>query len=359
MQKVTVKTATEYDILIGRGLLKQAGTEIKKRIAPCKAAIITDKTVFNLYAEDVRDSLQNAGFSVCIFAFPAGENNKCMHTLSDILEFFAEQEMTRQDIVVALGGGVVGDIAGFAAAVYQRGIRYVQIPTTFLAAIDSSVGGKTAVDLKAGKNLAGAFHQPQFVLCDVDTLHTLEYDIFADGTAEALKYGIIGNPALFDTVASGNFAKDLENIITQCVSMKRDIVEEDEFETGNRKLLNLGHTFGHAIEKKSHFQISHGHAVAVGLHLIAQAAEAKGIAQCGTAKRIRTALLQNCLPVKTEFSPAELAEATLHDKKRSGNTISFVFPEKIGHCRIEKISVAEVKALAEMAKKQEENRYEY
>lgn len=350
MQTVRVKTSTEYDVLIGKNLLQKAGEEIKKRLAPCKAAIITDSTVITLYEEVVRHSLENANFSVCTFAFPAGESAKHIGTLADILEFLAEQELTRQDIIIALGGGVTGDMAGFAAAIYQRGIPFVQIPTTFLAAIDSSVGGKTAIDLKAGKNLAGAFYQPQLVLCDIDTLQTLEKDTFADGIAEALKYGIIGNPALFDKVASGAFSEELEDIISLCVSMKRDIVEADEFETGNRKLLNLGHTFGHAIEKKSNFNISHGHAVAIGLYLIACAAESRGIAKEGTAQQIRLALEKNHLPVKTEFTAKELAKGAMNDKKRRGDTISFVFPERIGMCRIEKIHISEIEVLAETAK---------
>ena len=352
MQIVRVKTSTEYDVLIGKGLLQKAGEEIKKRIAPCKAAIITDSTVVTLYEEAVRYSLEEAGFSVCTFVFPAGESSKHIGTLTNILEYLAEQELTRRDIIVALGGGVTGDMAGFAAAVYQRGIPFVQIPTTFLAAVDSSVGGKTAIDLKAGKNLAGAFYQPQMVLCDIATLQTLKKETFADGIAETLKYGIIGNPALFEKVASGTFSEELEDMITLCVSMKRDIVEEDEFENGNRRLLNLGHTFGHAIEKRSNFRISHGHAVAIGLHLIARAAESRGIAERGTAQRIQMALEKNHLPAETEFTAKELAEGTLYDKKRRGDTVSFVFPEKIGLCRIEKIHVTEVEALAKTAKGQ-------
>ena len=264
MRKVIVKASVEYAILIGRGILGQLGEEVKKRIQPCKAAIITDTTVEKLYAEQAEKSLQQAGFTTCRFADPAGENSKHIGTLSDILEFLAEEEVTRQDIIIALGGGVCGDMAGFAAAVYQRGIRFVQVPTTFLAAVDSSVGGKTAIDLKAGKNMAGAFYQPHLVLCDVDMLDTLPEEVFADGIAETLKYGVIGDVDLFEKTAKGDFRNDLEEIIETCVKMKRDIVMEDEFDNGVRQLLNLGHTLGHAIEKRSGFAISHGHAVAIG-----------------------------------------------------------------------------------------------
>ncbi|WP_301010094.1 3-dehydroquinate synthase [Anaerotignum lactatifermentans] len=349
MRSVTVKTSATYEVLIGSGLLQKAGEAVKKVISPCKAAIVTDSTVVHLYEETVRKSLTEAGFSVCTFVFPTGEASKNIHTLSHLLEFLAKEEMTRTDMIVALGGGVTGDLAGFGAAVYLRGISFVQIPTTFLAAIDSSVGGKTAVDLEAGKNLAGAFYQPKLVLCDTDVLQTLPEVVFADGIAEALKYGVLGDAALFEKIAGGDFRQDLEEIIETCVSMKRDVVEEDEFDTGKRQLLNLGHTFGHAIEQKSHFQMTHGHAVAIGMHLIAKAAEAKGIAEKGTAAAIAKALEQNQLPKETEFSPAEVAEGTLRDKKRRGGTIRFVFPKKIGACEIVKIPVEEVEALAKMA----------
>lgn len=351
MRSVTVKTSATYEVLIGSGLLQKAGEAVKKVISPCKAAIVTDSTVVHLYEETVRKSLTEAGFSVCTFVFPTGEASKNIHTLSHLLEFLAKEEMTRTDLIVALGGGVTGDLAGFGAAVYLRGISFVQIPTTFLAAIDSSVGGKTAVDLEAGKNLAGAFYQPKLVLCDTDVLQTLPEVVFADGIAEALKYGVLGDAALFEKIAGGDFRQDLEEIIETCVSMKRDVVEEDEFDTGKRQLLNLGHTFGHAIEQKSHFQMTHGHAVAIGMHLIAKAAEAKGIAEKGTAAAIAKALEQNQLPKETTFSPAEVAEGTLRDKKRRGGTISFVFPKKIGACEIVKIPVEEVEALARTAMK--------
>lgn len=351
MKKVIVKASVEYAILIGRGILGQLGEEVRKRIQPCKAAILTDTTVEKLYAAEVERSLQKAGFTTCRFAYPAGESSKHIGTLGHMLEFLAEEEVTRQDIIVALGGGVCGDMAGFAAAIYQRGIRFVQVPTTFLAAVDSSVGGKTAIDLKAGKNMAGAFYQPHLVLCDVDTLDTLPEEVFADGIAETLKYGVIGDADLFAKTAGGDFRKDLEEIIETCVKMKRDIVMEDEFDTGVRQLLNLGHTLGHAIEKRSGFAISHGHAVAIGMHLMAKAAEEKGLAEAGLAEKIRIALENNNLPVSTHYTAEEITEGVLKDKKRRGGEISFVFPTKIGHCEIVKIPVAEVTELIEKALK--------
>ncbi len=351
MRKVIVKASTEYAILIGRGILGMLGEEVKKRIAPCKAAVITDTNIEKLYAAQVEQSLQDAGFATCRFVYPAGEQSKHIGTLSDMLEFLAEEEVTRQDIIIALGGGVAGDMAGFAAAVYQRGIRFVQAPTTFLAAVDSSVGGKTAIDLKAGKNMAGAFYQPHLVLCDVDTLDTLPEEVFADGIAETLKYGVIGDAELFEKTAGGDFKADLEEVIETCVKMKRDIVMEDEFDTGLRQLLNLGHTLGHAIEKKSGFAITHGHAVAIGMHLIAKAAEEQGMAEAGLAEKIKLALENNHLPVSIDYTAEEITEGVLKDKKRRGGEISFVFPVKIGECKIVKIPVEEVTELVRKALK--------
>ena len=363
MRKVIVSASTEYAVLIGRGLLAQLGTEVAKRIRPCKAAVITDTTVEKLYAEQAEQSLAAAGFTTCRFSYPAGEGSKHIGTLSDILEFLAEQEITRQDIIIALGGGVAGDMAGFAAAVYQRGIRFVQVPTTFLAAVDSSVGGKTAIDLRAGKNMAGAFtytlpaYQTASGCTDI-IVHSLERfftkpDVkqlnLTDGIAETLKYGVIGDASLFAETASGDFKEKLEEIIETCVKMKRDIVNEDEFDTGLRQLLNLGHTLGHSIEKNSNFTLSHGHAVAIGMHLIAKVAERRGLAEKGLAETIRQALLHNNLPTSTSYTAEEIAAGVLKDKKRRGGEISFILPTKIGHCEIVKIPTEEVLDLVRTA----------
>ncbi len=339
MRTVTVKTAKEYDILIGAGMLHNLGAELKKRIPLCKIALITDSTVGELYGTKAISSIEAEGFETCKFTFSAGENSKNIQTLSDILEFLAEQEMTRHDVVVALGGGVTGDMAGFAAAVYQRGMDFVQVPTTLLAAVDSSVGGKTAIDLEGGKNMAGAFHQPVLVLCDTDLLKSLPKTTFSDGVAEMLKAGVICEPELFARMANGNYMEDLEELIEICVSMKRDIVMRDEFDNGERQLLNLGHTLGHSIEKLSGFTISHGHAVAIGLHLIAQIAESRGVAEKGLAETIKAAWIANDLPYEVDMTTEAIAKGAYMDKKRKGKTISFVIPEKIGSCIIEKIEI--------------------
>lgn len=353
MRTVRVNTSKAYEILIGEGILSQVGEEVKKRLNPCpsKVALISDDTVLAFYGDVVEKSLSEVGFATCTYAFQAGEERKNINTLSDVLEFLAQEEMTRGDLIVALGGGVVGDLAGFAAGIYQRGIDFVQIPTTFLAAVDSSVGGKTAIDLKAGKNMAGVFHQPKMVLCDTKTLETLPETIFADGVAEALKYGVIGNEELFEQVARGILKEDIPQIIETCVAMKRDIVVKDEFDHGERQLLNLGHTLGHSIEKCSQFTLSHGYAVAIGMHLIAKVAEARGIAERGTAQRICEALIQNGLPTETIFPVCAVAQGAGMDKKRRGEFITFIFPEKIGKCRLEKIPLGELEDLVEESMK--------
>ena len=337
MNIVTVSTRPAYDVCIGEGLLAHAGEHMRNALRPCRAAIVTDTTVDALYGQTVEDSLRAAGFDPVRYAFPAGEIHKRLSTLEDILEFLAESQMTRTDLVVALGGGVVGDVAGFAAAVYARGIRFVQIPTTLLAAVDSSVGGKTAVDLRAGKNLAGCFHQPSLVLTDVSVMRALPPALLADGAGEIIKYGVLADEALFEQMRRPDWMEHLEEIIVRSVSVKRDLVCEDEFDTGARRLLNLGHTFGHAIERCSDYTLSHGQAVAVGTLMAAGAANRPEL-----CRAIRAANLACGLPVHAEYSADELARAALGDKKRRGDEIALVLPERIGHCSIQNIPVSEL-----------------
>lgn len=342
MYTVHLKTSTPYDILIGPGLIAQSGNLIGKVFSPCKAAVITDSNVHPLYAPTVMHSLSNAGFQPVEYVFPAGEQSKTLSTLSDILEFLAEHQLTRSDIVVALGGGVTGDMAGFAAAVYARGISFVQIPTTLLAAVDSSVGGKTAVDLKAGKNLAGAFHQPSLVLTDTDVIKALSDQLLSEGAGEVIKYGVLRDAELFSLMCEKDWKEHLAEIILRCVEIKKDVVSCDEYDNGIRKLLNLGHTFGHAIEKCSDFTVPHGFGVAIGMAIASGAAGKKDV--CNRIIQANT----NCgLPSSFDCEPSILAAAALTDKKRSGETIDLIFPEKIGSCYIEKTPVDQLPFLFE------------
>ena len=350
IQTLRVHTAPEYTVTIGPGLLKECGPRLREAVPLCHMAVVTDSTVAPLYLETVKTSLQEAGYQVSAYIFPAGEAHKNLDTLSSILEFLAEEHLTRTDCVAALGGGVTGDMAGLAAALYLRGIKYVQLPTTLLSAVDSSVGGKTAIDLKAGKNLAGAFLQPSAVLCDTNCLKTLPPDVFADGAAEALKTGVLCSEALFARMEFGLRVSELEEIIAQCVAFKAGVVERDEKEQGERKLLNLGHTVGHAIEKCSNFTIPHGHAVAAGLAIIARASKRLGWTledgiNAWTADRICSTLSLTGLPISTEYSAGALAQAALSDKKRAGDSITIVVPRTIGDCVLKKIHVTELEAI--------------
>ena len=342
MRTIPVKTNPPYTVTIGPGLLRDCGARLRERIPPCHMAVVTDSIVGPLYLETVTESLSAAGYAVSTFEFPAGEESKNVSTLSDILEFLARQRLTRSDCLIALGGGVVGDMAGFAAAVYLRGIRYVQMPTTMLSAVDSSVGGKTAIDLKAWKNLAGAFLQPAAVLCGTDCLETLPPEVFADGTAEAVKTGVLCDESLFALFEDGTLKADPAEVIARCVEYKAGVVERDEKEQGERKLLNLGHTVGHAIEKCSGYAIPHGHAVAAGLAVMARAAERLRWTNGPIAERVGRCLEAQGLPVSTEFSPEALAEAALADKKRAGASITIVVPKEIGTCELLKIPVSEL-----------------
>lgn len=340
MKRIQVNTKPSYEVLIGPGVLSESGAYLKGLFPDSRLAVITDSTVASLYLETARESLTAAGYTVSTHVFPAGEASKNFVTLSGILEFLASVPLTRTDCLIALGGGVAGDMAGFAAACYLRGIRYVQMPTTLLSAVDSSVGGKTAIDLKAGKNLAGAFLQPSAVLCDTDCLRSLPPEVFADGAAEAVKTGVLCDESLFALFEDGSLTVNPAEVIARCVAYKAGVVERDEREQGERKLLNLGHTIGHAIEKCSGYRIPHGHAVAAGLAIMARSAERQGMTEEPIADRICACLKAQNLPVVTEYPPDMLAEAAGADKKRSGDEITIIVPRKIGRCALEKIPVS-------------------
>lgn len=341
MKKIHIDASTEYDVIISRGILKDTGKLIADVLPKSRAAIISDDKVFSLYGKTVENSLTEAGFNAVSFTFANGEKSKNSQTYIEILEFLAENKLTRSDIIIALGGGVTGDMAGFAAATYLRGIKFVQIPTTLLAAVDSSVGGKTGINLKSGKNLAGAFHQPSLVICDTDTLSTLDSETYLDGVSEAIKCGMIADDDLF-TKMSGDFKSNIEEIIALCVSIKRNVVNCDEFDTGLRQLLNYGHTIGHAIEKCSSFAITHGHAVAIGMAIITNASEKNGFCESGTYEKV-IATLKTCgLPTECCYTADELYNVTLSDKKRSGDSVTLVLPEKCGKCVLHKVTTEEL-----------------
>ena len=346
MKTVHVTASNEYNVLIGEGLLNSLGI-YASRISSGKVCIVSDSNVWPLYGSTARTSLENAGLKTIHFVFPAGEASKNGSTYLELLNYLAENELTRSDAIVALGGGVVGDLAGFAAATYLRGIRYIQVPTTLLAAVDSSVGGKTAIDLAAGKNLAGAFWQPSLVVCDTDCLRTLPEEIYRDGCAEVIKYGVLYDPALLDSLEISGPDFDPEEVIARCVTHKRDVVAQDEYDTGARMKLNLGHTIGHGIEAQSNFAISHGKAVAAGMGIAARASASFGICSSETASRILAVLNRFGLPVTSNFSAESLYTSSLSDKKRSGGQVKLILPRAIGDCIIHPVPVEQIQSFIE------------
>lgn len=343
MEKVIVNASTRYEILIDKGILDDCGkfiSEIKK--TSVKACVITDDNVDKFYGDRVVKSLSDVGFKTEKFVFPHGEASKNHSTLLNIYEFLVAKDFTRSDFIVALGGGVVGDTAGFAAATYMRGIDFVQIPTTVVSQSDSSVGGKTAVDISGGKNLVGAFHQPRLVICDTDTLNTLSPEFFSDGMAEVIKHGMIKSPELFDILLNKDIKENIVDIMKRNVSIKGQVVENDEREKGERMLLNFGHTLGHALEKYYNFTgLTHGYAVAIGMSVFTHIAERRGMCKEGVADKL-DALLTKCgLPITDAAPIDELYKFSLHDKKHLANGMNIVICTDIGESKVVKLSVEE------------------
>lgn len=340
MIKITVDASKKYDCIIEKGAINKVGEYAKNLGLSGKACIISDTNVAPLYNEKVRASLENAGFSVCEYIFPAGEESKNAETFIDILEFLASNNFTRKDTLFALGGGVTGDLTGFSAATYMRGINFVQIPTSLLAAVDSSVGGKTAIDLQGGKNLAGAFYQTEIVIFDPDTLNTLPDEYFSDGMGEVIKYAMIADEGIQALLE--NTEENLEEIIARCIKIKRDIVSEDEFEGGIRRILNFGHTAGHAIEKLMNFQLSHGACVAIGMCIITRAWEKRGHAENGICDRLASMCDAFELPTDADISAEKLLLASKNDKKAENDGVNIVVPLKVGKCEVVKVSMQEL-----------------
>lgn len=319
-----------YDIVLGEGVLKDLGRRMSERGLAGRAAIISDERVAALYADRVSRSLRDAGFTPTLVTFPAGEEYKNLDTVRDLYRALVDARLERDHPVVALGGGVVGDTAGFVAATFLRGVPLVQVPTTLLAMVDASVGGKVGVDLPQGKNLVGAFKQPVLIVADVATLDTLPEQQFRAGLAEVIKAGIIGDPALFEHLEHHGHAP-LSWVIRRAIEVKRDVVQEDPFEKGRRAVLNLGHTFGHAIEVLNAYRMPHGFAVSMGMAIAVRVAVALGLADQALEVRITETLARYKLPTRhTQTSPEQIWEAMGTDKKRKAGTRRYVLPRAIG-----------------------------
>ncbi|MCM1524515.1 MAG: 3-dehydroquinate synthase [Ruminococcus sp.] len=345
MHTVTVNASEKYDVLIEKGLLDRCGEYVRKVTGAEKLALITDDNVDGIHSERVSESLSGHGFDVKKFVFPHGEASKSFDTLNKIYSFLAVNHFTRTDCIAALGGGVTGDMAGYASATYLRGMDFIQMPTSLLAQVDSSVGGKTAIDIKEGKNLVGAFKQPKLVLCDISALDTLPEDLLVDGMGEVVKYGMIKSEELFDILVRHditNIYEVMEDVIVRSVDIKRRTVEADEFDRGERMLLNFGHTIGHAIEQYYNYTgISHGRAVAKGMLMITSLAEKKGLCRKGLTDELGACLEKYKLGRESVPPAHKLSDAYLNDKKRQGGIINAVICSDVGKSAAVKMTVEE------------------
>ena len=347
MDRIHIQASTAYNVIIERNCLAHIGEHLQAIKPACSIMIVTDDNVGTLYASTVSKSLETAGYTVHTYTFPHGESEKNGHRLMDLMETLGQTKLTRKDLIIALGGGVVGDLAGFAAATYLRGIDYVQIPTSLLAAVDSSVGGKTAVNLECGKNLWGAFKQPILVLCDPETLSTLPKEEWINGCGEIIKYGFLGHPELLDQLRERpllQYPEDVDSVISQCVRIKAYVVEINEKESGLRATLNLGHTFGHGIEHGSAFTIPHGNAVALGLLIMARGAVAHEELDPAIIPSIKRLLIAHELPTTTTIVKNVILEEASHDKKASGSSITIVVPTGYGTSVLKKVTFEELAA---------------
>ncbi len=344
MKTIHITASRSYDVRIGEGLISTVGDWLKALLPCAKTVLIcSEDRVYPLYGAQVKDRLIQAGFRVETFVFPAGEGSKTPATCLELVNTMAEHQLTRTDCALALGGGVVGDLCGFAASVYLRGIPFVQLPTTLLAAVDASVGGKTAVDLAAGKNLMGSFYQPAGVLCDTDTFGTLPEAVFADGCAEVIKYAMLGDQELFDLLEADALTQDIVSVVASCVADKRDFVEQDEQDKGLRMKLNFGHTLAHAIEARSGYEISHGRAVGMGMALVTAAAARRDPRLLPLDERL-VRLLQQCgLDTDCPYPVEELLSYLASDKKRTGEELTLILP-RLGGCDTVKLPLEAAKA---------------
>ena len=352
-----IDTAHPYQMHIGTFLLEQVGA-ITQSVAPQaqRALIITDSNVGPLFLAPVEQGLKEAGLTVGVATFEAGEQSKNPTTYAELLERAAEEQLTRDDVIIALGGGVVGDLAGFVAATYMRGIGYIQVPTTLLAMVDSSVGGKTAIDLGAGKNLAGAFWQPRAVLADVGCLGTLTDAQFADGCGEVVKHAMIADAELFEELEQTPLTPDLLKrdlarvawLIARNVDIKRAVVVEDERESGLRKLLNFGHSIGHGVEAAEGYRLGHGACVGIGMVAIASASVTAQLCPEDVPERIARLLHAHGLSLDFTADAAAVYREALHDKKRSGSTIDLIVPRGIGAASLAPTDIDEFRRILEV-----------
>ncbi|MBE6063756.1 MAG: 3-dehydroquinate synthase [Clostridium butyricum] len=346
MEKLIVDLGERsYPIIIEKGLLDKINIEIEKVFNGGKIFVLSDKNVAAYYGERVVKCLEKAGYEVKLMVLEPGEETKSINTLPLIYNELLDFKLTRSDLIITLGGGVIGDIGGFAASTFLRGVSFVQIPTSILAQVDSSVGGKVAVDLDRGKNLVGSFYHPKLVLIDPKVLYTLDERFYRDGMAEVIKYGCIKDREFFYFLKGlknkEEVMNNIEKVIHKCCYIKKGVVEKDERDTGERMLLNFGHTLGHAIEAYYDFKkFSHGEAVAIGMYEISRISEKRGITKEGTADTIKEILIQYGLPYQVEINEKSVILDTISlDKKNIDNVLKVVLLKSIGKSFLEKTNV--------------------
>jgi len=352
LEKIIVRLREkQYSIYIEKGLLDEIGSQLKRSFDVQKIAVITDQYVDRFYGERFLNSLKKAAFTPFKIVIPPGEKSKNFSMLINIYEKLLQAGITRSDLIITLGGGVVGDLGGFAAATYLRGVPYIQVPTTLLAQIDSSIGGKVAVDLDMGKNLVGSFYHPEVVFIDPELLKTLDKRFLHDGVAEAIKYGCIRDKELFDSLYhyrnDDELLDHMDYIISTCCRIKKDVVEKDEKDKGERMVLNFGHTLGHAIEKYFNYQkYTHGEAVAIGMYWITVNSERLGLSKPGTSESIKSLLEKYDLPYEIDISdPAAIFENVILDKKNLRGHLNLIVLEEIGKAQIYKSSPEFIKKI--------------
>ena len=359
MKGIYVATKKPYKVIIGKGAVTQVGHLIKRVSQDVeKVLIVTDSTVAKFYLDTVKKSLGFAGITAFEYIFDAGEESKNINSIAGMWGVMAENGFTRTDAVVSLGGGVACDMGGFAAATFLRGIRVFQVPTSLLAMVDAAIGGKTGIDLKEGKNLAGAFHQPSMVIEDPDCLKTLPDELFSEGMAEVIKHAFILDKELYDLLTENaprgiGIKEDdelMEKLISMNVSDKVSVITEDETDNGRRQILNYGHTVGHVIERDSEYGLAHGVCVAKGMGIMIDSCEARGGLSPETAQKMRELIRAYGLPTEDPITSEQAAEGALNDKKKRGNVISVILVEEIGNAKIEKMTPEEFSEFIEAGK---------
>ena len=347
---IDINTDRNYQITLKEGILHQIGLEIMQRHTSGKICIISDKNSNKYWGTTLRSALEGTGFELHSLVFPPGERTKSFKNLEEIINYLAKHRFSKSDFLIALGGGVIGDLTGFAASIYMRGIKFYNIPTTLLSAVDSSVGGKTAVNLITGKNMAGSFWQPSGVFFDINTLSTLPKDQMQNGLGEVIKAGVIMDESIISLMENhwpDRLTEITEELIYKSINVKKEIVQQDEREKGPRQTLNLGHTIGHAVENLSRYKIPHGQAVSMGLMIMAKTAERMGWSHGSMSYRLEHLYQRYSIDVKCPFKAKSISKEILADKKRRGDTITLAVPLKIGHCTLRNVNISEVQELLE------------